>query len=68
MTDAICLGELLIDFVPTLTGANLIEVPAFIMAPGGAPGEMAVGLARLRDGARSTLAWGCGMRMAMWGK
>ena len=47
MADAICLGELLIDFVPTVTGVNLIEAPAFIKAAGGAPGNVAVGLARL---------------------
>lgn len=44
MTDAICLGELLIDFVPTVTGMDLIETPAFQKAAGGAPGNVAVGL------------------------
>lgn len=47
MAHAICLGELLIDFVPTVTGTGLIDAPAFIRAPGGAPGNVAVGLARL---------------------
>ena len=47
MADAICLGELLIDFVPTVTGTDLIAAPAFKKAPGGAPGNVAVGLARL---------------------
>jgi fructokinase len=47
MANAICLGELLIDFVPTVTGMGLIDAPAFIKAPGGAPGNVAVGLARL---------------------
>ncbi len=47
MADAVCLGELLIDFVPTVTGAGLIDAPAFVKAPGGAPGNVAVGLARL---------------------
>ena len=47
MADAICLGELLIDFVPTVTGTSLIEAPAFKKAPGGAPANVAVGLARL---------------------
>ena len=47
MAAAICLGELLIDFVPTVTGTGLIDTPAFIKAPGGAPGNVAVGLARL---------------------
>jgi fructokinase len=47
MVDVICLGELLIDFVPTVTGTSLIEAPAFKKAPGGAPANVAVGLARL---------------------
>jgi fructokinase len=47
MADAICLGELLIDFVPTVTGTSLIDAPAFRKAPGGAPANVAVGLARL---------------------
>jgi fructokinase len=47
MADAICLGEVLIDFVPTVTGTDLLEAPAFKKAPGGAPGNVAVGLARL---------------------
>ncbi len=47
MADALCLGELLIDFVPTVTGTDLISAPAFKKAPGGAPANVAVGLARL---------------------
>jgi fructokinase len=47
MATAICLGELLIDFVPTVTGTSLIDAPAFKKAPGGAPANVAVGLARL---------------------
>ncbi len=47
MAEIICLGELLIDFVPTVTGTSLIEAPAFKKAPGGAPANVAVGLARL---------------------
>ncbi|MCE3250111.1 MAG: putative fructokinase-6, chloroplastic, partial [Geminicoccaceae bacterium] len=47
MPDVICLGELLIDFVPTVTGTSLIDAPAFKKAPGGAPANVAVGLARL---------------------
>jgi fructokinase len=47
MPDVICLGELLIDFVPTQSGVSLIDAPAFIKAPGGAPANVAVGLARL---------------------
>ena len=40
-------GELLIDFVPTVTGVGLLDAPAFIKAPGGAPANVAAGLARL---------------------
>ena len=47
MPDAVCLGELLIDFVPTVTGTTLIDAPAFKKAPGGAPANVAVGLSRL---------------------
>ena len=47
MTDAICLGELLVDFVPTETGKDLIEASTFKKAAGGAPATVAVGLKRL---------------------
>jgi len=47
MPDAVCLGELLIDFVPTITGTSLVDAPAFKKAPGGAPANVAVGLSRL---------------------
>lgn len=47
MTDVICLGEMLIDFVSTESGVTLIEAPAFKKAPGGAPANVAVGIARL---------------------
>jgi fructokinase len=47
MADVICLGELLIDFVPTVTPTSLLDAPAFKKAPGGAPANVAVGLARL---------------------
>jgi len=47
MPDVVSFGESLIDFVPTLTGVTLIEAPAFVKAPGGAPANVAVGLARL---------------------
>ncbi|KAG0564347.1 hypothetical protein M758_8G098600 [Ceratodon purpureus] len=40
-------GELLIDFVPTVSGVSLAEAPAFKKAPGGAPANVAVGVARL---------------------
>jgi fructokinase len=47
MSDVIALGELLIDFVSTQSGVSLSEAPAFQKAPGGAPANVAVGLARL---------------------
>jgi fructokinase len=47
MPDVVALGELLIDFVPTVSGVSLIQAPAFVKAPGGAPANVAVGLARL---------------------
>jgi fructokinase len=47
MVEVICLGELLIDFVPTVSGVSLIEAPAFKKAPGGAPANVAAGLAKL---------------------
>ncbi len=51
MIDVITLGELLIDFVSTRSGVTLADAPAFQKAPGGAPANVAVGVARL--GARS---------------
>ena len=47
MPDIITLGELLIDFVPTVSGVTLIEAPAFKKAAGGAPANVAAGLAKL---------------------
>jgi len=44
---ALCLGELLIDFVSTASGVTLKDAPGFEKAPGGAPANVAVGLARL---------------------
>lgn len=43
----ICLGELLIDFVSTVSGVSLKDAPGFEKAPGGAPANVAVGLAKL---------------------
>ncbi|KVI08891.1 Carbohydrate kinase PfkB [Cynara cardunculus var. scolymus] len=43
----VCFGEMLIDFVPTISGLALAESPAFKKAPGGAPANVAVGIARL---------------------
>lgn len=47
MADVVCLGDLLIDFVPTVTGKGLADAPAFVKAPGGAAANVAVGLTRL---------------------
>jgi fructokinase len=47
MSDVVCLGELLIDFVPQTNGLALADSPGFLKAPGGAPGNVAVGLVRL---------------------
>ena len=44
---AVAFGELLIDFVPEENGVPLAEARAFVKAPGGAPANVAVGLARL---------------------
>ncbi|CAM6036742.1 unnamed protein product [Sphagnum compactum] len=48
-SDAIvaCFGELLIDFVPTIGGLSLAGAPAFKKAPGGAPANVACGIAKL---------------------
>jgi fructokinase len=46
MADVICLGELLIDFIPTVTGLDLATAETFKKAAGGAPANVAVGLAR----------------------
>jgi fructokinase len=47
MPEAIALGELLIDFVSTGKDVALAELPSFAGAAGGAPANVAVGLARL---------------------
>ena len=47
MADVVCVGDLLIDFVPTVTGTGLVDAPAFQKAAGGAAANVAVGLARL---------------------
>lgn len=44
---AVTLGEMLIDFVPEDNGVSLADARAFVKAPGGAPANVAVGLARL---------------------
>ena len=40
-------GEMLIDFVPTVSGVSLAEAPGSLKAPGGAPANVAIAVARL---------------------
>ena len=47
MPKALCIGELLIDFVSTTPDVSLAGAPGFVKAPGGAPANVAVGLAKL---------------------
>ena len=47
MADVVAFGELLIDFVPTATGLGLADAETFAKAAGGAPANVAAGLARL---------------------
>ena len=47
MADVVTFGELLIDFVPTVTGYYLADAEVFKKAAGGAPANVAAGLARL---------------------
>ena len=47
MCKALCIGELVIDFVSTTTDKSLAECSGFTKAPGGAPANVAVGLSRL---------------------
>lgn len=43
----VCFGELLIDFVALESGVSVGEASGFVKAPGGAPANVAVALARL---------------------
>ncbi len=47
MPRALCIGELLIDFVSTTVDVTLAEAPGFAKAAGGATANVAVGLAKL---------------------
>lgn len=47
MPDIIAIGEAIIDFIPTTMGKGLADTPAFEKRPGGAPANVAVGVARL---------------------
>ena len=40
-------SEMLIDFVPIVSGVSLVEALGFLKAPGGAPANMAIAVARL---------------------
>lgn len=55
----VCFGEMLIDFVPTIGGVSLAKAPAFKKAPGGAPANVAVGIARLGGAAAFVGKVGC---------
>ncbi len=46
MADVLCLGEMLVDWVCTKPGEDLDLATTFTKAPGGAPANVAVGLAR----------------------
>jgi fructokinase len=46
MADVLCLGEILVDWICRTVGAELNEAESFTKAPGGAPANTAVGLAR----------------------
>jgi fructokinase len=52
MSDIICMGELLVEFVATANNVSLAGAPGFIKAPGGAPANVAVALQRLGRPAR----------------
>ena len=47
MPTVTCIGEAIVDFVSTKSGYSLREAPVFKKAVGGAPANVAVGLARL---------------------
>jgi len=47
MVNAICLGEVLIDLVSTQPDCAIADAPAFARKPGGAPANVACGLAKL---------------------
>ena len=45
--DVICIGELLIDFLPLQSGVRFEKVREFRKVPGGAPANVAVGISKL---------------------
>lgn len=52
--DVVSLGEALVDFLPLKPGKRVAEVPQWVRCLGGAPANVAVGIARL--GGRSGMA------------
>jgi len=50
MVDIICLGEVLVDMFSTEVGVPLEKAPTFLPVPGGAPANVAIGLAKLGVG------------------
>ena len=49
MPNVICIGELLIDFCAAQKDVGLAQATTFVKAPGGAPANVAVGVARLGE-------------------
>lgn len=47
MAEIVCLGEALIDFVAAESGVGVGEASGFLRAPGGAPANVAVGVAHI---------------------
>ena len=45
--DVTTVGEVIVDFVSTASNTGLQDSPGFVKAAGGAPANVAVGLARL---------------------
>lgn len=43
----VCFGEMLIDFVPDVSGVSLAESTGFVKAPGGAPANVACAITKL---------------------
>ncbi|KAI3880966.1 hypothetical protein MKX03_007812 [Papaver bracteatum] len=46
-SDVVCFGEMLIDFVPDVSGVSLAESAGFSKAPGGAPANVACAVTKL---------------------
>ena len=44
-----CFGEMLVEFVPKVSGVSLAEAPGFLKAPGagGTPAKVAIAVSRL---------------------